>query len=74
MTFEDAIVLAVKKYYAGTDPEALMEAQEGEIKYTREYFDELEEELLASKGGKKPKKNKKKDDKDQEELEEYEFG
>lgn len=71
MTFEDAIVLAVKKYYAGTDPEALMEAQEGEIKYTREYFDELEEELLASKGGKKPKK--KKDDEDEEELEEYEL-
>jgi hypothetical protein len=72
MTFEDAIVLAVKKYYAGTDPEALMGAQEGEIKYTREYFDELEEELLASKGGKKPKK--KKDDEDEEELEEYELG
>lgn len=70
MTFEDAIVLAVKKYYAGTDPVALMEAQEGEMKYTREYFDDLEEELLASKDGKKSKKKK---DDDEEELEDNEF-
>ena len=44
MTFEEAIVKAVRKYYAGKDPEALLEASEGEFKYTREYFDELEEE------------------------------
>ena len=66
MTFEEAIVKAVRKYYAGKDPEALLEASEGEFKYTREYFDELEEELIPSD----PKKKSKKDD---EEVEEYEL-
>jgi hypothetical protein len=28
MTFEEAIVIAVRKYYAGKDPEALIEASE----------------------------------------------
>ena len=65
MTFEEAIVVAVRKYYAGKDPEELMKAQDGEMKYTREYFDELEEELIPS--GKKKKKSKK-----DEEVEEYE--
>jgi hypothetical protein len=65
MTFEEAIVIAVRKYYAGKDPEALIESSEGEFKYTREYFDELEEELVPSKKKKKSKKD--------EEVEEYEF-
>ena len=65
MTFEEAIVIAVRKYYAGKDPEALMESSEGEFKYTREYFDELEEELVPSSKNKKTKKD--------EEVEEYEF-
>jgi len=64
MTFEEAIITAVRKYYAGKDPEALLEASEGEFKYTREYFDELEEELMPSKKKKKSKKD--------EEVEEYE--
>jgi ABC-type transporter lipoprotein component MlaA len=64
MTFEEAIVTAVRKYYAGKDPEALMEASEGEFKYTREYFDELEEEIMSSSEDKKSKKD--------EEVDEYE--
>ena len=66
MTFEEAIVKAVRKYYAGKEPEALIEASEGEFKYTREYFDELEEELV-------PSDKKKKSKKDDEEVEEYEL-
>ena len=64
MTFEEAIVISVRKYYAGKDPEALRESAEGEMKYTREYFDELEEELVPSDKKKKSKKD--------EEVEEYE--
>jgi hypothetical protein len=72
MTFEEAIVIAVRKYYAGRDPEELLGTQEGESTYTREYFEELEEELLES-GSKKKSKKKKKDDEEQE-VEEDEFG
>lgn len=60
MTFEEAIVVSVRKYYQGKMPEKLMETKEGEPKYTREYFDELEEELLN------PKKKTKKDEEDLE--------
>lgn len=73
MTFEEAIIKAVKKYYEGRDPEELLESQEGESKYTREYFDELEEELLESDTKKKSKKKKKKDEEEQE-VEEDELG
>jgi len=59
MTFEEAIVISVRKYYAGKDPEALIEASDGDLKYTREYFDELEEELVPSD---KKKKSKTKED------------
>lgn len=64
MTFEEAIVTAVRKYYAGKDPEKLLEASEGDFKYTREYFDALEEELMSSDKKEKSKKD--------EEVEEYE--
>tara|TARA_R110001592_G_scaffold164521_1_gene398675 strand:+ start:2273 stop:2476 length:204 start_codon:yes stop_codon:yes gene_type:complete len=66
MKFEEAIIIAVRKYYAGKDPEALIEASEGDFKYTREYFDELEEELI-------PSDKKTKSEKDDEEAEEYEL-
>lgn len=59
MTFEEAIIISVRKYYAGQDPEELMGSKEGETKYTREYFDELEEELVPSD---KKKKSKTKED------------
>ena len=65
MTFEEAIVIAVRKYYSGKDPEALLDASEGELKYTREYFDELEEELTASDKNKKPVKNEEEVDVDE---------
>lgn len=45
MTFEEAVIISVRKYYAGRDPEELMGTNEGEIKYTREYFDQLEKDL-----------------------------
>ena len=68
MTFEEAIATAIRKYYSGKDPEELYKAMGKEPKYTREYFDELEEELLGSKKGKKSKKKKE----SEEELEIYE--
>ena len=49
MTFEEAIIISVRKYYQGRDPVELMNAQEGEIKYTRAYFDELEDEIVNGK-------------------------
>jgi hypothetical protein len=60
MTFEEAIVVSVRKYYQGKMPEKLMETKEGGMKYTSEYFDELEEELLN------PKKKTKEDEEDLE--------
>jgi len=63
MRFEDAVQKAIRKYYDGFDPEELINAQEEEVKYTREYFDELEEELVPSK---KTKKSKKKEDEEVE--------
>ena len=53
MTFEEAIIKSVKAYLEGEMPTELMGASK-ETKYTPEYFDELEEELM-----KDPKKNKK---------------
>lgn len=73
MTFEEAIRLAIRKYYEGEDPVELMGVQEGEMKYTREYFDELEEEMLSPKKAKKKGKKKAKVEEFEEELEEYEF-
>jgi len=55
MTFEEAIIKSIKKYYEGTDPVELNTASGKKPKYTREYFDELEEELLNP-----PKKKRKK--------------
>ncbi len=49
MTFEEAIIISVRKYYQGRDPVELMGAQEGETKYTRAYFDELEDEIVNGK-------------------------
>jgi hypothetical protein len=48
MTFEDAVRKSIKAYFEGKDPENLLEAMGG-TKYTREYFDEMEEELLGEK-------------------------
>lgn len=48
MTFEEAVRKSIKAYFEGKDPENLLEAMGG-TKYTREYFDEMEEELLGEK-------------------------
>jgi hypothetical protein len=45
MRFEEAIRISIRKYFDGIDPEKVKEL-EGERKYTREYFDELESEVL----------------------------
>ncbi len=58
MTFEEAIIESVRQYYKGKDPENYMEARGEDIKYTREYFDKLEAEVLDEP---KPKKKAKKD-------------
>ncbi len=70
-TFEDIIRQSIKSFRKGKMPEqtkALLEEEGGELKYTPEYFDELEKELLEqkekedkkeakkTKGKKKPKK------------------
>jgi hypothetical protein len=49
MTFEEAIIISVRKYYQGRDPVELMGAQQDDIKYTRAYFDELEDEIINGK-------------------------
>jgi len=56
MTFEEAIIKSVKAYLDGEMPTELMGASE-ESKYTPEYFDELEEELM-----KKPTKEEEVED------------
>lgn len=47
MTFEEAVRKSIIAYFNGEDPTELMNASEGEIKYTREYMDEVEKELLG---------------------------
>lgn len=56
MTFEEAIIKSVQKYYSGTDPVELNSVSGKETKYTREYFDDLEEELVNPSKKKKKKK------------------
>jgi hypothetical protein len=48
MTFEEAIRRSIKAYFDGKDPTKLNEVK-GEVRYTREYFDEMEEELIGNK-------------------------
>lgn len=58
MNFEDAIRKSISAYYKGVEPDNLNATKE-EVVYTREYFDELEEDLL---GKKSEDKNKDEDD------------
>lgn len=46
MTFEEAIIKSIKVYRSGKDPEELFKVVGG-VKYTRDYFDELEKELVG---------------------------
>ena len=56
MKFEEAVRKSIKAYFEGRDPEKFLEAQ-GEIKDTREYFDEVEEEMLSDTKKKTMKKD-----------------
>ena len=56
MTFEEAIIKSVKAYLNGEMPTELIGTSK-ETKYTPEYFDELEEELM-----KEPAKEKEVED------------
>lgn len=47
MTFEEAIRMSIKAYFNGKDPSNLLETMEGELKYSRDYFDSAEKELLG---------------------------
>jgi hypothetical protein len=46
MTFEDAIRESIRKYYEGESFENYSKASGKAVKYTPEYFDRVEEELL----------------------------
>ena len=45
MDFTSAIKKSIANFLDGKVPESLMELKEGELIYTPEYFNELEEEL-----------------------------
>tara|TARA_B110000091_G_C13804946_1_gene472049 strand:- start:1381 stop:1581 length:201 start_codon:yes stop_codon:yes gene_type:complete len=46
MKFEDAIKKSIKSFLAGKTPEALRATKDADFRYSSEYFDMLEEELL----------------------------
>lgn len=55
MTFEEAVRKSIKAYFDGRDPENFLSAM-GKVKYTRDYFDELEEEMVGDPKAKKKSK------------------
>jgi len=46
MNFEDAIKKSIKSFLSGKTPEALRATRDEDFKYSAEYFDILEEEIL----------------------------
>jgi len=58
MTFEEAIVASIRAYYKGIDPEQYNETRDEPIKYTREYFDMLEQKMVDENSPKKKSKKK----------------
>ena len=64
MTFEEAIVASIRAYYKGIDPEQYNEARDEPMKYTREYFDMLEEKMADENSPKKKSKKKVEEDDD----------
>lgn len=61
MNFTDAVRKSMRRYMDGKlDMKALREVTEGDIIYTPDYFDQLEEAMLEDQP--KGKKAKKKDD------------
>lgn len=59
MTFEEAVLKSIRAYYGGKQPKELMAVQPSK-KFHKEFFDNLEEQILGSK-----KKTKKKGAKDE---------
>jgi hypothetical protein len=55
MKFEDAIRRSIRSFLDGKGLEALSAEKEGGLKYTKDYFDTLEENTLG-KGKKSSKK------------------
>lgn len=53
MTFEDAIRESIRKYYEDGTFENYNKASGKEVKYTPEYFDSVEEEMLSNVKSKK---------------------
>lgn len=49
MKLEDAFRRSIRQFLKGETPRALIEASEGAPKYSLEYFDELEAELMEQK-------------------------
>lgn len=48
MTFEQAIRRSIKMYFKGMAPEELYRVQEKRPKYTKKYFDNIEEENFGN--------------------------
>lgn len=57
MKFEEAVRRSIKAYFEGQEADTFLEAH-GDIKYTREYFDEMEENMIAEAEKKATKKDK----------------
>jgi hypothetical protein len=49
MKFEEIIAKSIKSFFAGNIPQKTAEANNDELFYTPDYFDELEERLLDKK-------------------------
>ena len=62
MTFQDAVKKSIKQFMDGKMPKNLMEVSGGEVKYTPEYFDQLEEELLEEPTDSKNLKDQEEED------------
>lgn len=61
MEYRDVVRQSIKTFMEGTMPEQTASLKEEGLKYTPEFFDELEANLLETKD-KKGKKDKKEDD------------
>ena len=56
MQFEEAVRKSIEAYFNGEDASNFLEAG-GSTKYTREYFDSMEEDILGKDAGKKKNKS-----------------
>jgi hypothetical protein len=57
MTFEEAIRESIIKYYEGNSFEAYNKATGKEVKYTKDYFDKVESEMLSNEEKTEPVDN-----------------